>query len=141
MKINLFYDTTEGITKFTTLDDEHISFKGKLVIVPAGFESDGASIPRFWWGRVQPISGLYLRSFLKHDYLYRNGVPSATRKEADLELYNDLRAVGMGYITANEVYYAVRAFGGSAWDAGHKSLPSNPIIDETAPKGVIEEDK
>ena len=56
MKINLFYDTIEGITKFTTLDDEHIFFSGKLVIVPAGFESDGASIPRFWWARVQPIS-------------------------------------------------------------------------------------
>lgn len=42
MKINLFYDTTEGITKFTTLESEYILFSRKLVIVPAGFESDGA---------------------------------------------------------------------------------------------------
>lgn len=115
MKIDLFYSEEEKSTQFVLMEEVVFGLGLQELTIPVGFVSDGASIPRFWWGRVQPFDGRYLRAFLKHDYLYSALNTTVSRAEADKLLYDDLRSYGMGYITANEVYYAVRAFGGSCW--------------------------
>lgn len=115
MKIDLFYSEEEKSTQFVLMEEVDFIVGVGAFTIPVGFVSDGASIPRFWWGRVQPFDGRYLRAFLKHDYLYSALNTTVSRAEADKLLYDDLRAAGMGYITANEVYYAVRTFGGSCW--------------------------
>jgi len=52
------------------------------ITVPAGFESDGASIPRlFWWLIGGPFSGKYRDAAVLHDYLCKH--PDYTRKQAD----------------------------------------------------------
>ena len=111
MKIDHFYNEEEGSTQFVLMEEIAFVFGATMMTIPKGFVSDGASIPRFWWARVSPFDGRYLAAFLKHDYLYSALNTKINRGGADKLLYDDLRASGMGYITANEVYYAVRAFG------------------------------
>jgi hypothetical protein len=43
---------------------------GRLFIVPAGFETDGASVPRPLWWLYPPFGGEYDRAAIIHDYLY-----------------------------------------------------------------------
>ena len=43
---------------------------GRVIEVPQGFETDGASVPRFlWW--LLPAWGTYSRAAVVHDYLTR----------------------------------------------------------------------
>lgn len=41
---------------------------GRLVEVPAGFVTDGASVPRAFWALL-PVWGRYSRAAVVHDYL------------------------------------------------------------------------
>ncbi len=67
MKVDLFYDEAERVTKFRTLEDETLQFCGKDFTLKAGFVSDGASVPRILWGICAPLDAKFIRSFLKHD--------------------------------------------------------------------------
>ena len=67
MKVDLFYDEAERATKFRTLEDEPLQFRGKDFTLKAGFVSDGASVPRVLWGICTPLDARFIRSFLKHD--------------------------------------------------------------------------
>lgn len=67
MKVDLFYDEAERVTKFRTLEDETLQFRGKDFTLKAGFVSDGASVPRVLWGICTPLDAKFIRSFLKHD--------------------------------------------------------------------------
>ena len=49
--------------------------------VPAGFEFDGASVPRFFWRVVSPGRPWGLRASCGHDDLYEKGIGS--KKHAD----------------------------------------------------------
>jgi len=54
-----------------------------LIIVPAGFDSDGCSMPRFFWRLFgHPFDMDYLREAILHDYLYRMQI--FDRKTSDL---------------------------------------------------------
>lgn len=89
--------------------------------VPAGFESDGASVPRFFWRIVFPPGDAraLLAAFL-HDFIYRTHPAGWTRKQAD-ELFRKLLIEdGISRNSANMAYWGVRLFGGSAWEAGGK---------------------
>ena len=70
-----------------------ISYKGEDYLLPAGFMTDGASIPRFLW-RVcgTPLKTPRLYAALVHDFIYGGGDPDATRKDADT-IYRDLQLV------------------------------------------------
>jgi hypothetical protein len=41
---------------------------GRRIVVPAGFETDGASVPRLFWALL-PTWGKYSRAAVIHDYL------------------------------------------------------------------------
>ncbi len=92
-----------------------------VIAVPAGFNTDFASIPKFLW--FLPYWAKYCKSPVIHDWLYKvkqiMGVP-ITRKEADLIFYEalliDWRKHGLGRILALIEYYAVRFFGWPAWN-------------------------
>lgn len=110
MKIDIYYDHEKENTYFITLEDLKFQHGGKKYKIPKGFISDGGSIPKFWQGRCNPFDGRFIIPFIMHDWFYGSG--EIERKEADQKLYDDLRESGMGWLTANEIYYAVRAFGG-----------------------------
>ena len=89
------------------------------VIVPAGFESDGASVPRLLWGVVFPRDDRQaLFAALFHDYLYRTHPAGWTRAEADEAFHFLLLEGGVSFIRALRAYLGVRIFGKSAWEAG-----------------------
>ena len=87
--------------------------------IPAGFPSDGASVPRFFWRLVFPPGDpSALRAAVIHDYIYRHHPSGWTRKDAD-DLFRDLLIQdGTSLFRANAAYYAVRLFGGRSWSKG-----------------------
>lgn len=57
-------------------------FEACGVVVPAGFITDGASVPRVVWTLFNPVGELFEASII-HDYLYANAIES--KKYADLK--------------------------------------------------------
>jgi hypothetical protein len=90
------------------------------VIVPEGFETDLASIPRGLWN-ILPKSAGYDKAAVIHDYLYAmNGV---TRKQADDVLYEAMGVLNVNGAKKRLVYWGVRVGGGPAWDGHRKKDP------------------
>lgn len=77
----------------------------RWITVPAGFETDGASIP--WWARgwLDPWSRIGLAAVL-HDYLLSR--PAVAKWEADLAFLQALRSFGAPALLATILYFAVR---------------------------------
>ena len=77
------------------LDDDVASWAHfDEVVVPVGFKTDGASIPRgFWWLIGSPFTGKYLRAALVHDYLY--SVQITDRGVADRIMERGMRDDGV----------------------------------------------
>lgn len=89
---------------------------GEPVRVPAGFRSDGASVPRFFWRYVfPPGDSRALRAAFVHDYLYRVPVPGWDRIAADRIFLALLVADGMPIRAAVTAYTGVRLFGTKSW--------------------------
>jgi hypothetical protein len=67
-----FYLRDDGETIAVLLREIKYLTSMGYVTVPAGFESDGCSMPRFFW-RVfgHPFSMAFLREAILHDWLYR----------------------------------------------------------------------
>jgi len=76
-------------------------------VVPAGFVSDGATVPRIFWPIFPPI-GRYLKATLVHDYYLRQGV---ARKVCDHRFRDCLLELGITPWRAAIMYGAVRIYG------------------------------
>ena len=90
--------------------------------IPAGFESDGASVPRFFWSIVfPPDDDRALYAAIVHDFVYRTHPYGWTRKDADEAFREFLIRGGVPESRARRAYWGVRLFGGWAWDEGGKA--------------------
>ena len=78
-----------------------------IVVVPKGFISDAASIPRLLWPLFPP-DGPWLRASVIHDYLYSIDCP---RWMSDAIFRNVMRADGVPLWKRWPIFYAVRIFG------------------------------
>ncbi len=96
------------------------------IIVPTGFVTDLASIPRIVWSLIGwTPDGLHRNAAIVHDFLYqrRGRLPveyispprSFSRKECDEIFKEAMLSLGVGKIKANIIYGAVRTFGWMAW--------------------------
>ena len=97
---------------FVTLEDHRFTYKGTTYVIPAGYRSDGASVPRFFWRVLSPkIDPQTLDPSVEHDYMYDHAIGS--RLGADRHYL--ARLVEYGYPIWKTVltYYAVRIFGGT----------------------------
>jgi len=92
---------------------------GRVFEVPAGFETDFASVPRFFW-RVLPPWDKYSPAAVVHDHLYQTG--KVPRVEADKTFLELMEALGVSWWKRRVMYYAVRAFGWIAWNR-HRRKP------------------
>lgn len=101
--------------------DWTVVFRGEYYTVPAGTETDGASIPRALWlicGEPMKVPRLY--AALIHDFLYSGGDPEATRKDAD-DLYRDLQiALGISKWKAYVEWSTLRVCGWTHWTSKTK---------------------
>lgn len=85
---------------------------GGAVFVPAGFETDYASVPRGLWN-IFPKKGRYSKAAVLHDFLYRKtGVP---RDLCDRIFLEAMETSGVNWFTRHTIYRAVRLFGGAAY--------------------------
>lgn len=84
-----------------------------VIHVPAGFVSDGGSIPPLCWPLVGDPFGPGLRAFVLHDFGYSTRfVP---RLDVDRLLYRSLRDCGLSLARRRLIYRAVRMFGKLYW--------------------------
>ena len=84
------------------------------MLVPAGFVTDFASIPRLFW-RVLPPTGSYGKAAVIHDYLYRTG--AFTRSICDGIFLEAMCELGVPGWKRRVMFRAVRLFGGSSYQA------------------------
>lgn len=80
-------------------------------VIPKDFDTDLASIPRWYWVLLSPAYSAIVEPSILHDYLYTcpNGM---TRLEIDEIYYYSLIGNGVSHYTAYKMYLAVRMFGG-----------------------------
>ena len=84
--------------------------------VPAGFVTDGASVPRFLWRVLgPPLEADTIGAAVKHDWEYARA--ARPRADIDADFYFDLRADGVGVIRSALYWLGVRIGGGAAY--GH----------------------
>lgn len=79
-----YCDLPDGRTR-RLLSDAVVLIDGQPVLIPAGFLTDGASVPRGLWNIIPPF-GRYNKAALLHDFLYKTGRMNrarVTRKQAD----------------------------------------------------------
>lgn len=101
----------------------------EAVVIPAGFVTDFASIPRALWPLLPP-TGAYGKAAVVHDWLYERRVvvrvatPSfpvvlrlVDRGEADGVLSEAMAVIGVGRLTRWTIHAGVRAGGWVPWRA------------------------
>lgn len=113
LAVAIFHDEEKGDV-IKLLEEHKFTFKGKEYVVPEGYESDGMSIPRFFWRLICPqIDATSLVPSVEHDFLYDE--KAGTRKEID-QFYED-RLIECGFPKWKAVmtYWGVRIGGGSHW--------------------------
>lgn len=126
--IRIVYDNLQTVEVREHEEDERgnvftllrpISTSG--LTVPAGFESDGASVPRLFWAVVFPRDDRKaLFGAIVHDYIYRTHPPKWERADADEVFLYLLQQGGVSYIRRIRAYIGVRLFGRKAWEDGGK---------------------
>ena len=101
---------------------------GNEYIIPAGFQFDGASIPKFLHTFLSPV-GVLLMGGLVHDYAYkyetllrankRDTLGKISQKRAD-EIFRDINIEINGFYFMNYLsYWSLRLGGWVAWN-GHR---------------------
>jgi hypothetical protein len=107
---------------------------GRFITVPAGFQTDGASVPQILWAMF-PAWGSYSRAAVIHDLLCHQiniGLPhpeAKTRKEADAIFMEAMIVCGTGWFTRRILFLGAR-FGGIA--PGRKNIVD--IVNSTEQK-------
>lgn len=122
--ITLKQDKTKGAKSIWYQVREDCEYPGLNLIIPEGFSTDFASIPRFLWSFLPP-QGYGTSASVLHDYMYRNRPlqsrfsvgPKARlgieRYIADKVFEENLLSSGMKKWQAKIMYWAVRLFGAS----------------------------
>jgi hypothetical protein len=91
------------------------------IVVPEGFDTDYASVPRIFWS-LYPPDGSYTEAAVIHDavYFYQSlwldqGGPGITRSVADTIFLEAMTALGVPLLRRRLLYTAVRAGGWLPW--------------------------
>jgi hypothetical protein len=94
-----------------------VDSKGKSWDVPAGEQTDGASIPRVFWATHPPFTGTYRSAAVIHDYYCR--VQSRPWQATHNVFFEAMRAAGVDERTATVLWGAVYNFG-PRWGQGSR---------------------
>lgn len=100
---------------------------GTRYIVPRGFITDLASIPRLLRALFD-INGASRKAAVLHDFLYC--IQYTTRAEADALFLEALEASGVGWATRWSMYLGVRSGGWMYWHARGDGLNQEDFLDE-----------
>jgi len=116
------------VRQWEIAEDWHFQVNGEKYVIPAGFQFDGASVPKFLASWLSPV-GILLAGGLVHDYVYKYTVllkknkkdtsEPMTQKQAD-QLFRDINIEQNGIHVLNwAAYLALRVGGFVAWN-GHR---------------------
>ena len=108
--------------------DWEYEINGVRYVIPAGFQFDGASIPKFLRTFFSPV-GVLLMGGLVHDYMYKYTICKpkdnkvamlvVDQKKAD-QIFRDINIVVNGFYAMNYLaYWSLRLGGFVAWN-GHR---------------------
>lgn len=87
-----------------------VALDGATVVVPQGFETDGASIPTPFWPLIShPLAPSSLRAAILHDYQCRERLGDSVAVHR--LFWEGLKAEGCATLRATLMYWAVRLFG------------------------------
>lgn len=86
---------------------------GRAITIPAGFETDFASVPRLPFVYTL-FGGIARKAAVVHDYLYRKS--GVSRRQADMVFYEAMKATGQWWWRRAIMWVGLRAFG---WTAYH----------------------
>ena len=89
----------------------------KTITVPAGFVTDLASIPQYFWSYVSPM-GKYSKAAIIHDYLY--WTHKCNQEQADKIFLIAMKESGVTDFKRYLLYEAVHLAGEGAWEANKK---------------------
>lgn len=87
----------------------------QLIVVPTGYLSDLASVPRLARRLVDAQSPTTRRPAVVHDYIYTDLTQRFTKREADRIFYDALLEEGMATPLAWLLWQAVRVGGRGKW--------------------------
>ena len=123
--VGIMYDPVLSKKKqkdiYTTLDSFTFSFPnypgGGFVIVPAGFQTDGATVPRLFWS-ILPPWGVYGQAAILHDYLcrtrslttYAGEIQRIGYRDIDRAFYDAMKDLGTPLWKRALMYGAVRVY-------------------------------
>ena len=113
-------------------EDWKYNIDGTEYVIPAGFQFDGASIPKFLRTFFSPV-GVLLIGGLVHDYAYKyktllkknkkDTMGEITQKKAD-QIFRDINIIVNGFYSMNRLaYWSLRLGGFVAWN-GHRKRNS-----------------
>jgi len=116
-------------TREVLTEDLHFMWNGIFYVVPRGFVTDWASVPRLF-RRVINQRGAYSAAALCHDWLYFSG--STTKLQADTALFDLAKVLGANAFDQRALYWGVRVGGFMAWNHYRKLEKARSA---TAPAG------
>jgi len=93
-----------------------------IISVPAGYVSDGSSVPKIFWSLVGSPMGSTAQSGFLHDFLY--GERKRTRKECDGIFVQAMFVLGVPWWKRRVMWAALRLFGWVAWN--NKATSKSP---------------
>ncbi len=126
-----------------------LSASGEEFVVPTGFVTDFASIPRpFWW--LLPKWARYGNAAVVHDFNYWE--QKIDRKAADRAMVEGMQDLSVGKLTRTIIYFFLRVFGGFAWRKNRKrretgeirvitEFPSDPRLTWQSYRNMLRETK
>lgn len=107
-----------------------IGDSGQRLVIPAGFVTDFASIPKILWSTGLTPTGRYGRAAIIHDFLY--WAQGCSREQSDRLLVIAMKESGVGTIEENLIYSGVSIGGAKPWDENKKMREKN--IPRVVPK-------
>jgi len=87
----------------------------QMIVVPVGYRTDLASVPRLAWVIVPRDDPMARRPSVVHDYIYTDLTKRFTKAEADQIFYQALLEQGMHKPLAWLMWCAVRIGGRGNW--------------------------
>jgi len=107
----------KGNKEWIVAEDQtwRIGTTSTLIVVPAGFVTDYASIPQALWSFGLSPHGKYSQAAIVHDYLY--WTQECTREQADNLMAIAMMEEGVNWRTIGAIYFGLRLGGGAAWKA------------------------
>jgi hypothetical protein len=104
----------DGSEYRTLLQELEWRTETEQIMVPRGFRTDYASVPRALWSLIPP-TGQYTKAAVLHDWLYYVGW--RTRAECDAMFLRAMQVLGVNPMLARLMYLGVRCGGWVGWNA------------------------